>query len=114
MSEEKDYRDRKGYHPEDEEPVRTKGHKKKPSKRYKGCPEREGSAHLYVWIEMHGKRQAWKLGDGDGWQEVETVWWEERCVGCAKRRRRVTSWWGNRPAPSDIYEVRTDQLFTWY
>lgn len=112
MSEEKDRRDHKGYHPEDEEPVRTKGHKKKPSKRYKGCPEREGSAHLYVWIEMHGKHQEWKMGDGNGWQTVDIVWWEERCVGCAKRRRIV--WPESHSAPSDIYEVQTDQWFAWY
>lgn len=114
MSEEKDRRDLKGYHPEDEEPMPSRGHKKKPGRRYKGCPATDNhGAHVYVWIEMRGRAKVWKFGDGDGWKWVDKVWYDRECVGCGKIKERDFGWFRRKPSQQDIYEVRHDQEYKW-
>jgi hypothetical protein len=98
------YKERNVYRPEDEDemPHKKKG-KSGSKKRFKGCPERNGSAHIYVWIEYHGKKLRWTK-NGTKW--VDTTWWDHVCVGCLHRRTRRYGYFNLDPAPVDIYEVR--------
>lgn len=96
------YRERNVYREEDEfeTPYKKKG-KSKEKKRFKGCPQRDGGAHIYVWIEYHGKRLRWTR-DGNKW--VDTIWWDQICAGCSHRKTRRYAWWGDKP--ENVYETR--------
>lgn len=98
------YKERNVYREEDEyeTPHKKKGKSKK-SNRYKGCPERNGSAHIYVWIEYHGKRLIWNR-DGCKWRD--SLWWDLICVGCSHRKNRRCGFYSLNAKPLNVYEVR--------
>lgn len=99
-----DHRERNVYREEDEyeAPHKKKGKSKKP-KRFKGCPQRNGSAHIYVWIEYHGKKMRWTR-NGTKW--VDEIWWDQTCVGCSHKKNRRYAFYSLYSKPENVYEVR--------
>lgn len=98
--------ERNAYRVSDEEemPHRGKASNKK-SKRFKGCPARDGKAHVYVWIEYHGKGWRWKRNDY-GLEQVlrDIVWYEQVCIGCDFVKNRHFYFFGK--FDKEVYEVR--------
>lgn len=111
-----DHRERNVYREEDEyETPHKKSKKDKPKKRFKGCPSRDGKAHIFVWVKYIGKRETYGkfLGRGLGWgprELVDAVWYKRVCVGCGHVNNSVGPYgWGS--IPSEIYEVREGGLY---
>jgi hypothetical protein len=97
--------ERNAYRVSDEEEMPHRGKGGKKPKRFKGCPARDGKAHVYVWIEYHGKRWGWSRGPYGLEQKMrDAVWYEQVCVGCDFVKNRHLYWFGG--FGKEIYEVR--------
>lgn len=99
---------RNAYHIEDDyEAPHKKVSKKKPPRKAKGCPQNNGSAHIYVWT-AHVRPRVRHYYDGREWKWVhsKTEFWttyKKVCVGCLKPDRR--SRWNASPQPEQIYQT---------
>lgn len=99
----------------EELPHKGKRGKAKRGKRYKGCPERDGGAHVYVWIEYFGKEWGWA---SDGRRNLvqkkkDVHWFEKVCIGCGHKNDCIYDWgweWLSRKQKArtqpEVYEVR--------
>lgn len=88
--------------------------KKKRKPHFKGCPERGGGAHIYVWIQFNGQRRLWYQDTDRGWTPGKTkpvTWYERLCVGCDHRNTKRYPWGG--VLNGEIYEVRTVDYDCW-
>lgn len=99
----------------EEMPHRPKRGKGTPRKK-PGCPENEGNAHIYAWIEYHARyrREAFGLSGKAYW--VDTTWYEQQCVGCGKVHNRRYVWWDEGKASPDGIEIyeRREARHPWY
>lgn len=107
------HKDFHGYQIGDDEEVNYKKPSKvKSKKRYKGCPERNHGAHIYVWVEFFGKEYRYRRENDSLIQKKADVHWYDRlCIGCGHRNNRRYDWgfeW--RPIQNsdgiEVYEVR--------
>lgn len=101
-------RDFRHSHDGPEEMPHKKRGRDKTKKRYKGCPERDGRAHVYVWIEYFGKE--WRMVEGGHLKSHEVHWYDRICVGCGHKNNRIYDWgwyYHRRSVPPEkVYEVR--------
>lgn len=89
--------------------------KKKKKPHYKGCPERNGGAHVYVWIQYNGQSRIWAYDTArQNYVPGRTrpvTWHEKVCVGCGHVRNKRYPW-GSTFA-GEVYEVRTVDYDYW-
>lgn len=116
-------RDFKHSHDGPEEMPHKKRGRGKTKKHYKGCPERDGKAHVYVWVEYFGKEWGYGRNEyGDLIQKKRDVhWFDKVCIGCGHKNNRIYDWGydfntrqGHARTKPEPYEVRhVEYGYTW-